>query len=224
YARDEALHRRNARDRLGRIAPHRDRPGSLIDVGCAAGFFLDEAHRAGWRVTGIDVSSWARRVAQERFDLPVVTDLASLPVDPTPVDLVTFFQSLEHMADPRAAVEQAAGRLAVDGLVVIETWDRSSWLARRSGRSWQQVTPPSVLYLFSRKSLHRLLTDVGLEPVSMAATSKRVSVGLVAGILEYKRPALFGPLRRLLVKLAADRLSLRYRLGDLVTVVARKSV
>ena len=45
---DAELHRVNARRRLARLQRF-SAPGSLLDVGCAAGFFVDEASRAGWR-------------------------------------------------------------------------------------------------------------------------------------------------------------------------------
>ena len=42
----------------------RSPPGPLLDVGCAAGFFVDEATRTGWQARGVDVSrpmvDWAR--------------------------------------------------------------------------------------------------------------------------------------------------------------------
>ena len=43
YLRDGRLHRANARRRVRLLANFASRPGSLVDVGCAAGFFVDEA-------------------------------------------------------------------------------------------------------------------------------------------------------------------------------------
>ncbi len=225
YQRDEELHRRNARDRLRRIADRRQAPaGDLVDVGCATGFFLDEARRAGWQAAGIDVSAWARRAASERFGFELRPDLAELAGDrPRSFDLVTFFQSLEHMRDPKGALEHARTCLRPEGLVVIETWDRHSWIARVSGSGWQQVSPPAVLYLLSGSSLKRLLADRGFQVVSLARTSKLVSLGLVLGILQAKRPALFGPLHRWVRRSSLGKLRIKYKLGDLITIVARRA-
>ena len=55
YVADEDVHRTSARNRLEaleRVVPR----GRLLDVGAAAGFFVDEARTRGWDASGIDIS------------------------------------------------------------------------------------------------------------------------------------------------------------------------
>lgn len=222
YGRDEPLHRANARMRLrvlerAGLTP----PGRLVDVGSAFGFFLDEARSAGWDVIGVDVSAAARATAAERFDLESVAGLDDLEASTTvPVDVVTFFQSLEHMVDPRGALARARAHLAPGGGTVIETWDRSSAVARLFGKHWHQVTPPSVVHLFDRRSLAALLTGAGFSVETMRVSTKYVSLGAAAHLVVEKYPRS----RRVLAPMTGgpgERIRVRYGFGDLITVVAR---
>ncbi len=49
YLDDEEIHRRTARKRLAGLLGH-VATGCVLDVGCASGFFLDEARSAGFVV------------------------------------------------------------------------------------------------------------------------------------------------------------------------------
>jgi maltose O-acetyltransferase len=216
YARDEALHRRNARGRLRKLASRPQHDAVMVDVGCAHGFTMVEAAAAGWTAVGVDVNETARKAVQAHGmraepSLEALEDLA-----PT-VSAVTFFQSLEHLVDPLGALRWAAEHLDSEGTVLIETWNRSSWLARLLQDRWQQVSPPSVLWLFGRDDLQRLCERAGLSIVSYRASAKWVSVGLVAGQMA-GRGSRFG---RALLRSPFRRLAVPYALGDLVTVKAR---
>ena len=223
YRADEALHRRNARDRLKAIARMRPgAPGSLLDVGCASGYFLDEAARAGWAVEGVEVSEAVRSEAARQFALTVRQNLGdALAAGAARFQVVTFYQALEHLADPLTALRQAHDLLRPGGCLVVETWDLSSLVARASGRYWQQISPPSVAYLFDRDSLDRLFARAGFRGVRISATGKRVRLGFGFHLLAAKLPRLMGSVTRLAQTTGVDRATVRYALGDLVTAFAR---
>jgi SAM-dependent methyltransferase len=226
YLADEAQHRKNGRarvvlaERFGAIAP-----GTWVDVGCAVGFTLDEAQKAGFSGWGVELSPWAAAIARERFGLPVSSTLAGARHElPGPVDVVSMFQVLEHLPDPLAALRAARQCLHPGGILLIETWDRGSLVARLFGRRWQQITPPSVLWLFDRQSLRHALDRAGFRVSAIHRTSKEVSVGWALGLLAEKAPRVFGPMFRLLGRSALGKFGVTYMLGDLVTVGAVASV
>ncbi len=224
YAGDQAVHGKNAGARC-RLLP--DLPanasGCLLDVGCAVGFFLEAARRLGWRVSGVEPSPWASAEARRRTG-SVIHDslLAAREAEEGRHHAVTFFQVLEHLPRPAGALAHAHACLRPGGLLVIETWDRESLVARLFGSHWQQVTPPSVIHLFTRRDLDAVLDQAGFRLRSIRRTSKRVSAGFVAGLLADKYPAAGGRLRRAIAGSGLGRIAIHYRLGDLITLVAER--
>lgn len=77
--------------------------GRLLDVGCGVGRFCHAAHAWGWQVTGIDVSAKAIEQAKPlaRFPLECV-ELEEVRRRGDRFDVITAFEVLEHLAEPRA--------------------------------------------------------------------------------------------------------------------------
>lgn len=222
YLAEERQHMANATARValakrfGAAAP-----GLWLDVGCAAGYTLAEARSAGFDVRGIDLSPWARAVAHERFQLDLYPSLVeAMREHQGQASVLTMFQVLEHLPDPLAALEQARACLQPGGLLLIETWDRASLAARLFGKRWQQITPPSVAWLFDRRSLGYALAQAGFGLRTIVPAAKAVSIGWVCGLLAEKAPKPLAPVFSRVADSRLGKLKVNYRLGDLVTVVA----
>jgi SAM-dependent methyltransferase len=90
----------------------------------------------------------------------VETDLSAL--EPEGYDLVIMRQLIEHLRDPRAALQRVRSVLSRDGLLVIDTPNRGGWdyrLFRR--RYWGGYHIPRHFHLFTTQSLARLLRECG---------------------------------------------------------------
>jgi SAM-dependent methyltransferase len=103
----------------------RYRQPRVLDIGCGDGRHLRAlAPRIGAGL-GIDVSAVAIRAAAEAAAPFPHLEFRVLPVEKLPAtprepfDLALFVGSLEHMADPRAALEAAHSRLHADGRMVV---------------------------------------------------------------------------------------------------------
>jgi SAM-dependent methyltransferase len=221
YAIDADIHRANAMDRLNTVQDVSERQRTLLDVGCAFGFGLDAGRDAGWRVVGVEVSEHARAVAKSSGH-EVVSAIGEIPAGQA-FDLVVFAQVLEHMPDPLAALNLARERMADAGTLLVETWNRDSRVARIMGSRWQQVSPPSVLHLFTERGLRALLGRAGFNDVVVEPWSKRISVATVLGIVRGKTPSILGgPMEALENSAAVGRHSFNYRLRDLVLARGRR--
>lgn len=150
---------------LRRLVPR----GRLLDVGCAACFFLAEA-QAHYQVRGVELSAFSSRFAREQFGLDVVTGtLHDAAFDAASFDLVTLWDVIEHVPDPVAVLAEVARVLAPGGRVVLTTGDIGCAYAQARGADWHLMTPPFHLYFFSRATLARLAARAGLRVLHVAA-------------------------------------------------------
>lgn len=165
YEEAETRKRRHGKSLLAeleRLHP----PGDLLELGCAYGYFLDEARQRAWRVRGVEPSAHAVRYARERLKVDVIQGtLAELPIEPESVDAVALWDVIEHLPDPRETVELAAAWLRPGGILALSTGDIGSLSARLHGADWSLMTPPWHQFYFTKGSLRRLLRRCGLDVV-----------------------------------------------------------
>jgi SAM-dependent methyltransferase len=224
YLDDDEIHRRFAQKRLATLRKH-VATGCILDVGCAAGFFLEEARQIGFTVRGVEVCGEMAELARERFSLEVETgELSTSRAAAGSVDVVTFFNVLAHVPDPLAALRKAYELLRPGGMLVIETWNADGLASRLLGRHWPLYNPPSVLFYLGSRSLPRLLDRAGFEVVASQGGSKTISIREAASMLRnHFSGGLFKPLDLLISRRfpgAGVRIPLG--MGQLITVFARR--
>ena len=113
------------------------KPASLCDVGCGAGPLIAYARPAGIAATGIEPD--AGKVAEAKVaGLDVRSGTAeSLPFPDGSFDLVTFENSLHHVADIRRALAEAL-RVARRAVVVVDPWFDLSIQSQRVGDRFER--------------------------------------------------------------------------------------
>ena len=164
YAADEAFIKRTLQPRLDAVLAG-CRQGRLLEIGSAYGFFLDLA-RAHFDVVGFEVSPAAAAHARQNLGLDVRTDefVATSPASlGAPVDATVMLDVIEHLEYPDRVVAHVAEVSRPGALLLITTGDIGSWVARRRGRQWRLIHPPTHLHYFSRATLTRLLARHGFQ-------------------------------------------------------------
>lgn len=199
------LYRRTFRRRWRTLAARLTPPGSgrprALDVGCAAGYFLDVLAEAGWSVRGVEPSASAARVAAERHGEAILHGTLADLGPQERFDLITLWDVLEHLPDPVAALRQARARLAPGGTLLVETQDVEAPLARLLGRRWHHYKHAEHLVHFSRKTLTAALRAADL---SLVEASRRGAGKFVDGAFLVERSGRIGRwLPRLLAPLSA---------------------
>ena len=170
--------------------------GRLLDLGCGPGFFLSAARALGWDVEGVEISEAAAEYARQTLQLPVLTSPIDVDVvPPASFDLVTMWDVIEHVPDPRRALQAATRALRPGGGFALTTGDVESLAARVSGERWHLYNLPEHFYFHSERSLRSLAEQSGLRPI--AVRREPLTVSLPYAVERITRSYLGGAGRRL---------------------------
>lgn len=226
YVGQQDALRRSMRRHLAQMARYGARGGSLLEVGCAYGLFLDEARAQFREVVGVDICHAPTAYAREQLGLDArCEDFLGVDFGDRRFDAVCFWDTVEHLSEPDAYLEKAAGLLGEGGALFLTTGDIGSFNARLRGRGWRQIHPPSHLHYFSRDTITRLLDRLGLEVVGIETASYYHTVYNVLASIRMRGGAggrAAAAALRLLGERAARGAGLWINLGDIMFVAARR--
>jgi SAM-dependent methyltransferase len=166
--------------------------GKLLELGCAYGFFLQEAKRF-YEVSGIEIAAEAAEHAR-RNGLNVLNGVADENNlrQLGAMDVIVLLDVIEHLPQPRETLSLCARFLNPGGIIVLTTGDFGSPLAKLSGAKWRLMTPPQHLWFFTRTGMQRLASGLGLHleaadhpwkivPLSLILFQARRMLGLKPG-------------------------------------------
>lgn len=161
--------------------------GRLLEVGAGAGAVISEYYDLGWNVVGVELSPDAAAEARAA-DLDVRTGTLEVQnFEDGSFDAVVFNHVLEHVADPRTTLLEAARVLAHGGWLSVRVPNADAWEAHLYGSDWFPWELPRHLVHFCPRSLSRVIEDCGFA-ISRVRTEFRPSnLGLNAVDVVKKR-------------------------------------
>lgn len=147
------------------------RHGTLLDIGCGTGRFLSEMQRhGGWSLFGLEPNRFAADYVRQTLNIPVVNGV--FPSDSAEIanqtfDIITMWNVLEHLEQPRLAVRAVAKQLAPRGWFVFSVPNLESVDATLAGPHWVGWDLPRHLYIFPRRTLANMLREEGFRVARM---------------------------------------------------------
>jgi len=130
--------------------------GSLLDIGCATGEFLNHCKINKWNVLGIEPDPSARQNGIRNYSL-VIEDEAHLNnIALASFDVITMWHVLEHVPELNERINQLQKLLRPYGYLFIAVPNANSYDAKFYGSYWAAYDVPRHLYHFTRDTMTRL--------------------------------------------------------------------
>lgn len=164
------------RDRNAALAAYKQ-SGTLLDLGCSSGAFLQTLCGKGWDLFGIEMSSDSANQARTRTGARIFTgDILAAEFAPNSFDAITCFDVFEHLYEPRRIMAKIAEWLKPDGIFYVLVPNIDSAEGRVFGTYWHGLELPRHLFHYSPNSLRYLAESVGLVTASLE-TRRNPAVG-----------------------------------------------
>lgn len=206
---------------LARLERFGVRKGRILEIGGGSGFLLEEALRQGYQmVRGVDPSETAVACASSAIRPSIVCDILRPGLfGDLRFDVICMFQTLEHIPDPGALLEECSNLLEPGGLLLCLNHNVEALSARLLGES-SPIVDVGHNYLYGTRTIRSLFQARGLEVLQVSPAYNIYSVYYLCRLL----PLPSGPKSLLLRGLRSSRLGklrLTVSLGNLFAVAQK---
>ncbi len=139
--------------------------GSVLDIGCGTGEFLNEVKKSGYSVKGIEPDQNARSSAIKNFNLEVLNENEIYDRKDSQFDVITMWHVLEHVFRIEERMKQIKSLMTPNGILIIAVPNPGSWDARHYGKFWAAYDLPRHLYHFEQLYLIEMITRFGFRHI-----------------------------------------------------------
>ncbi len=182
----------------------------LLEIGSAAGFFLEFMKNRGWDVTGVEISEYAANYAKNQFQINIIQqDFTKLEINNS-FDLIVLWATIEHFPNPYLALQKINDYLTKGGYVILSTC-RWGILASILKTRWRFMNVPEHLYFFTKNQLINLFKQINFELIAYKTYGSGLTSKENAGRI-YK-----------LIKYFADRFVKLINEGDMMILLFQKN-
>jgi 2-polyprenyl-3-methyl-5-hydroxy-6-metoxy-1,4-benzoquinol methylase len=160
--------------------------GRILDIGSAAGHFLELAKERGWQCTGIELGSKAADYS-ENLGLTIIREpLHSDLFPPQSFDVVSMWDLFEHLPYPNQALQDIKKMLSPEGIVAMIVPNSGSLAARIMRERCNMFIGSKHLNMFNHKNLESMLSKHGFEVLHMESLIGEVNA--INNYLQYEDP------------------------------------
>jgi len=231
---------REATNRQMDIVEKHTQKGVALNVG-AMSSVIEVLKERGWELQIVEVSKYAADTARNFWDFDItVSRIEDFECPPETFNFIKLGHIIEHLADPRLALQKLVTIMKSDGVILIDTDNAnglktqvevivrrllgenlSANLVRKLTKKnlhkrYGRLTPPEHLYSFTAKSLTKLLEDNGFEVIKIFKPAWGDPTWF-----PLTDQSGFSTAEKMFIKL--DQIGARFGFGDVIVVLAKKT-
>lgn len=159
----------------------------LLDIGSATGIFLHLAKKQGFKVTGIEPSAYAAKIAQSQLNIPTTVNTFENVKIKSKYNVVTLLDVVEHLSEPKKVINKIKKNLSENGLLIVTTPNYASlitfiveWLYKISFKlisgPVKRFFMPEHYFYFTKRSIENLVENSGFEIIRSITTESAYEI------------------------------------------------
>jgi len=165
--------------------------GSLLEVGCGYGYFLDAGKPYFEQLTGLDYSEKAINETKKRGVNTIHGGIEHLPPGKE-FDTIIATNVIEHVYEPTPFVESLLRHLRPRGWLIFSTPMMNSFWRKSMGRRWPSFLTPEHVAYYDRQTLKHLFLNCGFTDLRPLSGSYIFPISLVGQKAGFSMPAWTG--------------------------------
>ena len=171
--------------------------GSLLDLGCGDGSFLERAREMGWNAVGCEPDATAVEVCRSAGLEVIHGDIFSEQLDGRQFDVVTARHVIEHVPDIERVLSRIYSIIKPGGTVWFAFPNTNCLSLKVFGAAAVALHIPYHICIPSREQFSKLLGDAGFDEVVLVrqgvqSRSNWVSSDRIAAMQDLPRPGRLG--------------------------------
>ncbi len=205
--------------------------GTLLDIGSSIGIFIEALKRSGnpFITNCCEINTRSCEELKNKYpDCQVINSDFMEFTPPQRFDIVTLWDTIEHIVDLQGALQKIKTLLARDGLLFFSTPNTASFEWLIAGTKHNQLAPPTHVNLLNPAVARNLLTDTGYETLGIYTLNASFDISSVKRSIQngsvdsdrlglFLKDALFVPEFEELL----ERYLVNHQMGGNMVVVAR---
>jgi 2-polyprenyl-3-methyl-5-hydroxy-6-metoxy-1,4-benzoquinol methylase len=132
----------------------------ILDIGCGYGWMLSELNKKNFDRYGVELNDDARNIAIKN-KIKVFKKIED--IKKISFDYITLVHVIEHLKNPEYYLKKIKKLLKKNGVLIVETPDFDSAMARRYNLKFRLIHDKTHVSLFSLDSLCRFLRMQGFD-------------------------------------------------------------
>jgi SAM-dependent methyltransferase len=141
---------------------------SVLDIGCAAGFFLKAAKNKGiTKLKGIEISDFASDYCRKTFSIDVIKSSFEKAEINEKFDIITSWFFIEHLTDPLTAIERIYTMLNDGGVFAMAVPSYFGPMFYLNREEWIKTHPKDHRIDLSPEGAEKILKDRGFRKVKI---------------------------------------------------------